>query len=385
MPEDIPAFGHPARRLWSFEPGIHYLNHGAFGATPIPVLQAQAEWRRRMEAQPTRFLTGELPGALRAAAEALAAYLGARPGSLAFVDNATAGVNAVLRSFPWCRGDGILIADRAYPAVRNLVDWVARRHDLEVSVARIPFPLSGEEEIVEAYLGAVTPCSRLAIVDQVFSALALVAPAARLVAALRERGLQVLVDAAHGPGMLDLDLSALDADWTTGNAHKWLFAPRGCAFLHCPGPAAASLQPPVISGLGGGEFPQSFDWVGTRDYSSWLAVTAALAFVQRLGAARYRCWLAEQVGAATQLLTARWGVAPPAPAALFAGMATLPLPWRGKADSAAAALLQERLWREQRIEVPVRAHDGGLWVRLSAQVYNDLSDYEALAAAVSEP
>jgi isopenicillin-N epimerase len=369
------------RRFWTLEAGMHFLNHGSFGATPAFVQAAQRDWQARMESQPVRFMTVELPAALRAAADALAAFVGTSGERVALVDNATSGIHAVLHSLGWEQGDELVIANHAYPAVRQLVDVVATRHGLRVVEASIPFPLSRREEIADAYLAVLSARTRLVLVDHVFSPLALVTPLAQVIDQCKARGVRVLVDGAHAPGMLPLALDPLGADWYVGNCHKWMFAAKGCGFVHASPQATAELHPVLASLNRGMGFPREFDWQGTRDYSAWLSLPAALDFLQALGVEHYRSYLYRLASAASASLCEAWGVALPAPQESFAAMVTLPFP----AESGGAASVDEarywhdRLWREHRIEVPVLAFNGRLWVRLSAQVYNELGDYQALS------
>ncbi len=378
----MAAPGHALRHLWALEPSMHFLNHGSYGATPRHVLAAQHQWRERMERQPVRFMSDELPPALCAARARLAAFMSTQPERLGLVENATAGVNAVLRSIDWQAGDELVLADHAYLAVRHTVQRLAECHGLVVRRVQFEFPLSGQETILEAYWSAITPRTRLVIVDHIFSTLAVQAPVAEIVAVCQPLGVRVLVDGAHAPGLLPLALDELGADWYVGNCHKWLLAPKGCAFLYASIAAAQDLHPAVISNFHDRGFPAEFDWQGTRDYSAWLAVTAALDFVEAFGAARYRQVLRGQAAEAAALLCRHWAVELPAPPGMFSAMVTLPLPGNEAPTEENAARWHDRLWAQWRIEVPVLAFNQRLWVRISAQIYNELSDYEALARAV---
>ena len=361
---------------------MHFLNHGSFGATPRHVLKAQDAWRARLERQPVRFMGAELPGALRATAARLAGFLGSTGERLALVENATDGVNAVLRSIDWRRGDEIVLANHAYRAVRHSIDFLARRHRLRVKLAQVEFPFGCVEHPAQAYCDAISARTRLAIVDHVFSPLAVVTPLAPVLQHCKRLGVALLVDGAHAPGMLPLSLDALGADWYVGNCHKWLFAPKGCAFLHVAQPNRVPVHPTVISNFHGSGFPLEFDWQGTRDYSGWLALGAALDFLDAFGVQRYRDFLRLQARQAARLLCAHWQVELPAPVDSFAAMVSLPLPGTEAATLDNAQRWHDRLWQEHRVEVPVLSLNGRLWVRISAQIYNDLSDYEALALAL---
>lgn len=373
--------GSELRKHWMLDPGIHFLNHGSFGATPREVLQAQQQYRDRMERQPVDFLVRQMPGELRAAADALARFLGAQGDDLAFVENATAGVNAVLRSYPWRAGDELLLSVYAYPAVQNLARFVAARCGIVVRTFDFAFPLI-EGEIVQRFSAALTPRTRMAILDHVSSPLAIVYPLPEMLALCRQHGVQTLVDGAHVPGMLPIAIASLGADWYIGNCHKWLFAPRGCGFLWAAPGARDFLQPPVVSLRMDEDFPASFDWVGTRDASAWLAITAALDFYQMMGGAAVPARLHANAMAAASALCEAWQIDLPATAAHLGAMVTLPLPLARPATQDEANRLRDQLWHQHRIEVPLFALKGCLWLRISAQLYNTLADYQALADAV---
>lgn len=382
------AFGASLRSEFLLEDGIVFLNHGSYGATPRVVLAAQDEWRARMERQPVHFMQRVLPGALREAAGVLAAFLGVSGDDLVFVENATAGVNAVLRGATLGPGDEVLTTDHAYPAIRNVLSFVCRQSGATLVEAPVPFPLSGDDQVVAAVAAALSPRTRLAVLDHVTSETATVMPIARLSALCRSQGVPLLVDGAHAPGMLDLDIAAVGADWYVGNAHKWLFAPKGCGFLWAAPARQPGLHPLVVShGLDQG-FTAEFDWVGTRDPSAWLTVRDALDFLnglgpKSLGAAAVRAHNRDLAAEAATLLSAAWNSEAGAPAAMRGAMATLRLPLSGTTPEAAAGF-HDRLIDEHAIEVPVLALGGSLWTRISAQVYNEIEDYARLARAVAK-
>lgn len=381
MPE--PDYGRRLLPLWLLEEDAVFLNHGSFGATPRAVLEAQTQWRTRMEQQPVRFMTRELPTALHASREKLGALLGACPADLAFVDNASSAVSTVLRSIDWRVGDEIVLSHQAYESVRQAVRYIADRHGVHARPARIPFPLENDDVIVDAYRAVLGPRTRLVIVDHVSSPTALVAPLSRIVALCREAGCAVLIDGAHAPGMLPLAIESLGVDWYTGNCHKWLFAAKGCAFLWTAPARQADTHPLCIAKGYGAGYRDEFDWTGTRDPSAWLALDAALEFHAGLGGAALSVRNHQQVIAAAQSLCAVWGVAMPAPPSLFGSMVTLPLPPRWPVSAEQAQQLHDRLWDAHRVELPVLAHNDRLWVRISCQAYNEPDDYACLARAVA--
>jgi isopenicillin-N epimerase len=381
-PENL-EFGRAARRHFLLEDGIAFLNHGSFGATPREVFQVQDRLRREMEAQPVRFLgRANLQPRLRQAAGELARYLRAEPEHLVFVENATAGANAVLRSFELAPGDEVLVTDHGYPAIRNAAAYVCRRAGARLVTVTLPFPLRSPGQVVTAVADGLTPRTRLVIFDLITSPSAAILPIAALSERCRAVGAAVLVDAAHAPGMIDLDLPSLGAHWVTGNAHKWLFAPRGCAFLWARDPAQPVVHPTVISHGFDQGFTQEFDWVGTRDVTAWLSIGAAIGFHQSMGGVALQRRNHELVGAAAELLAAAWrteiGVAEP----MRGAMAIIRAPVQSDGSAGTAAVLHDRLWRDHRIEVPVIPLAGRLWLRISAQAYNEIEDYQRLADAL---
>jgi isopenicillin-N epimerase len=374
-----PAYGAAARADWPLDPDVAYLNHGGYGVTPNAVLAAQAELRRRIEANPMRFMTRELPAAWRAAAAALAAHLGARGEDVVFVANATEGCNAVLRALDFRAGDEILVTDLAYGAVAKAVRYVAQRSGAAVVEAKIPLPLDDGAAIVAAVAARLGPRTRLVVLDHIASASALLLPVAELARLAHAAGARVLIDGAHAPGQVPFDVTATGADWYVGNCHKWLMAPRGCGFLWAPQAMQAELHPLAISHGYGAGFLAEFDWTGTRDPTPFLCVPAGIACHASFGGAALMARNHRLVLDGARLLAARWGTALGGPENAFAAMATVRLPVMETTHEAGLAL-QRRLAEEHRIEAAIVGQAGSLWVRVAAQAYNELADYERLAA-----
>jgi isopenicillin-N epimerase len=398
------------RSAWALDPSVVFLNHGAFGATPIAVLEAQRSWRDRLEAEPVRFLDRELEGHLDAARADLAAFVGADPDDLAFVPNATSGVATILRSLRFEPGDEILVTDHEYNAVLNAARHAAScdgasRDGARVVVAEVPFPIAAPDEVTAAVLARVTGRTRLAIVSHVTSPTALVLPIADIVAGLARRGVDTLVDGAHAPGMVPLALDGLGAAYYTGNGHKWLCAPKGVAFLHVRRDRQAGIRPLVISHGANARrtdrsrFRLEFDWTGTSDPSAVLALPVALAVLgsmvpggwPELMEANRRLALAGR-----DLLCGALRVAPPAPDAMIGSMAAVPLPAHDPpALPRGTGSLQAALVEVYGIEVPVTTwpvdavFEGeppvrSRLVRISAQRYNEPAQYAALADALRD-
>ena len=381
-PESWPADAPGLESEFELAPGLVYLNHGAYGATPRCVRAAQDRWRSRIEANPTAFFQGEYSALVREAAGAVAGFLGGRAADWVFVENATAGVNAVLASLTLRPGDEILTTTHAYGAVRNVLAHHAGRAGARLVEAALPLPAIDDDAVVAAVAAALNPRTRLAVFDHVTSSTATVLPAARLAALARAVGVPVLIDGAHAPGMLDLDVPAIGADWYVGNAHKWMFAPRGCGLFWTAPDRQAGTHPAVIShGLGRG-YAAEFDWIGTRDVTPWLTIADAVAFCHQLGAGRMRAWNRALAIEAAALLAQAWSTEAAAPPAMTGAMASLRLPLPPVADPASAARLRTALRTRFRIEAAVIPFAGELWLRISAQVYNRPEHYRRLAEAV---
>ena len=382
MPEGHSAAKAALRELWPLPRGLTFLNHGAFGLTPKPVLSAQARLKREMERDPPHFfdhhrLLPRLEAARRTAAEAL----GARVEDLVFVDNATTGANAVLQAFQLPPGAEIVTTDQVYPAIRN-----AARHRLGALAGRLieaplPWPAASDEEIVAGVEAALTTRTALAVFDLIAARGALRMPVERLCALCRGRGIPVLIDAAHGPGQLPLDLPALGADWVVGNLHKWFFAPRGCAVLWVRPDRAADLHPTVISHGYGGGLAVEFGWTGTRDVTAFLSAPAAIEFHRRLGGPALMERNRRLASDAAALLAQAWGTDVAGLPEQRWAMAAVRVPTDAEGEDA-ARLLHDRLLKRRRIQVPVFPFKGALWLRVSAQAYNEPSDYRRLAEAV---
>ncbi len=391
--------GASPRHHWRLAPEICFLNHGSFGACPRPVLEAQARYRDQLEQEPVRFFMREAPPLLAAARARLAAFLGAAADDLAFVPNVTTALNAVLWSVPLRAGDELLITDHEYNATKNIACVVADARDARVVVARLPFPCASEDVLVQAVLDAVTPRTRYAVLDHVTSQTALVLPIARLVQELQGRGVDVIVDGAHAPGMVPVALDDLGAAFYGGNCHKWLCAPKGAGFLHVRADRQSVVRPTVISHgasepvTGSGRFRIEFDWVGTVDPTPWLTVPDALDFIGSLdehgwpGVMRRNRALAV---AGRRRLAESLGVDLPCPDSMLGSMASLPLPlfpgFPTRPEGAAFAVdsLQDALFQEHAVEVPVMdcpAHPGRL-LRIALHLYNTIADCERLAAAL---
>ncbi len=378
----MPLLGKAVRHEWPLDWEFLSVNHGSFGAAPRVVLAAQQDWQRRMEAQPGRFMRAVLPDALRHAAARMGAFIGADGKDIAFVENATTGCNAVLRSLRLEPDDEIVVLTHGYGAVRNTVQYLTQRVGARMVEAEVPFPHPQADAIVANIAAVLTQRTRLAVVDHITSGSAIVLPLQRIVEQCHAAGVPVLVDGAHGPAQVPLNMRAISADWYTGNCHKWLCAPKGSAFLYAAPDRQQDLHPVTIShGLGGG-FIGEFDWTGTRDPSACLATGVAIDFHKRLGGEALMARNTALAADATSLLARRLNTEPGATGAMAGSMGVVRLPITGAATPERSAELRARLLAAG-TDAPTHVLAGGIWLRISAAAYNDIEDYERLGEIVA--
>jgi len=383
---------------WTIDPEVVFLNHGSFGACPIPVLEKQQELRARMERQLVQFFVRDYEELMIGARMALAAFVGSNVDDLVFVANATSAVNAVLRSLRFDSGDELLTTSHEYNACRNALEYAAGRAGASVVVADIPFPIDSPEAAIETILKHVTPRTRLALVDHVTSQTGLVLPIRRIVSELESRGVDTLVDGAHAPGMLNLDVAVIGAAYYTGNCHKWVCAPKGVGFLHVRRDRQGEVRPVVIShGANSSRndrsrFVEEFDWVGTDDPSAALCVGEAIRFMGGVlpgGWRDLRDRNRRLVLDGRRLVCDALGIGVPCPDEMIGSLASMRLP-PGSPEPPTSALygdpLQTRLLEGWGIEVPVIPWPAppDRLIRISAQLYNRIEHYEMLARALRE-
>jgi isopenicillin-N epimerase len=395
----MPDFGHELLAEFPLAPAGVYLNHGTVGVTPLVVMRRRAAILDEIERHPARFMLRDLmhldastaatPGAamprMREAASEVAAFLGCTADGLVFVDNATSGICAVLRSLVLEEGDEILLPDHAYGGVARAAAFIARERGARVATFSLPFPASTPQATIAAMSAAITSDTRVVLLDHVTSETALVMPLSEMAAACRARGVAVLVDGAHAPGAIELDIDALQVDWYVANLHKWSFAPRSCGILWAAPHRRSGLHPTVISwGVANDDWISEFDWTGTRDPSPWLAAPAGIRFMtDRLGTAAMRRHNHDLAWRGAIRLSSHWGTAFDTPENMIGCMAAVPLPAAiGPPDATTAQRIRDLLLFEHGIEIPILARAGSLWARLSAQVYNDDTDIARLADAI---
>ncbi len=371
----------PDASAWTLDPGLAYLNHGGFGAAPIPVLAAQRRWQRAMDRNPAGFFARDVAGLIDAVRVEVATFLHADQAGLVFTDNATTGMQTVIAQFRLAPGDEVVITDHCYPAVLAQLRRATETSKATVRTAVVPLPAQSQDVVVVAVLAELSERTRLVVIDHIASCSGLLFPVARIVAECRQRGIPVLIDGAHAPGQVPIDLAKLDPDFWVGNLHKWLCAPKSSAVLYAAARWRDTLRPLVAShGFADGYQP-AFDWTGTRDASALLAVPAALAFFAEIGWPAVWQHNNDLALAGARLVAASLGTEAPDADGLAAAMRLVRLPEPLEPD--AARRLEQRLLDQHGIVVPVTYYGGWQWLRLSAQLYNTTRDYERLATALA--
>ena len=386
----------PLKKHWSFDPDVIFLNHGSFGATPNQVMEEQTRIRAHLESDPVRFFEREAFGLMNEASEKLSDFLNADSDGMTFCQNATSGVNTVLRSLTLNQGDEIIIPNHSYQACWNAIDFVASRWGAKVVVVDLPFRCDSEEEIIEPLLGAITPRTVLAMIDTVTSPTGLRMPFEKLVEEFQLRGVDVLLDAAHGPGIVPMDLAKLDVAWVTGNCHKWLCSPKGSAFLHIREDKKKETKPLTIShghsaDLSSQEkFRFEFDWQGTRDLTAILCIPKSIETLKSIVSGGFDEIMEHNNSLALKarnLLCESLGTDPPTPDSMISAMATIDLPgtYSGGADIMGDPL-HNKLLDEFSIQVPVFPwpHHKMRYFRISAYLYNAIEEYEYLAEILQD-
>ena len=382
-----PVLADPSEHFL-LDPSIDFMNHGSFGARPIAVLEAQMRRRAEFESRPIEWLAPERRGGekLARARNALAPFIGAKPDDFVFVTNATGGVNAVIRSRRFEAGDELLTTTHVYNAVRQTMKHLAGRCGATYREVDVPLPLAGDDDVVRAIEAALTPRTRLLCIDHITSPTAIIFPVRRIVELCDSRRIDVLIDGAHAPGMIPLDIESIGAAYYTGNLHKWVCAPVGSAFLWICPDKQKGIHPTTISHFIDQGLQTEFGWQATRDITPWLCVEDALTWMGRLGWDRimqHNHQLATWVQA---MLCEKWKVrsATPLDGRMLGSMATVPLPGqdllRKKFETFRHA--STAIFERDRIEVPFIDWGGQWWARPCCQIYNRPVQYERLAAAV---
>ena len=380
---------------WTLDPKTVFLNHGSFGATPTAILDEQRRIRALMEEDPVRFFEREYLDLWDDARRALSEFVNADVDGMAFVSNATQGINTVLRSLRLQPGDEIIVPDHSYQACWNAVDFVTERSGAKTVVVEVPFRVEGPQEVLDIIMGAVTDRTVLALIDTVTSPTGMRMPFEELTVQLQSRGVDVLLDAAHGPGIVPLDLSELAPAYCTGNCHKWLCSPKGSAFLHIREDRKHLVRPLNIShgasfeGDAQEKFEFEFAWPGTQDPSPWMCIPKAIEYLGDLVEGGWPEIMRRNHALAIEgrgILCEALGTSPPFPDSMVSALASVEITTEGEVGpmSLEGDPFHNLLLDEYGIQVPVMPwrHHGVRYIRISAQLYNHEDEYRYLAEAL---
>jgi isopenicillin-N epimerase len=386
-----------AVRHWQLDESLTYLNHAQYGATPARVMRAQAQIRERMERDPTRFLKVDLEPMMDGVREKLGPFLGCSPADLGMMRNATYALCTILRNTPFKAGDEILITDQEYPSLQNELDRLQATQGVKIVKAVIPFPIASAHVVLERLMALLTPKTRMVMVSHITSASAMIYPVASIVREMNERGIDTVIDGAHSPGQIHVDLSAMRPTYFVGSGHKWLSGPKGIGFFYVRPDKQHLFRPLALSGRAHKVRPnralflRDYDYQGTDDYSAILTLPTA---IETMGSLLPGGWNAlmrhnhELALAGREIVCNALGIEPPSPTSMIGGMVTLPLPeapphLRNRPTCYDDAL-QDVLLERHRIVTPIWRLNGSdqRVVRFSAQLYNTLEQYELLGKAL---
>lgn len=372
---------------WLLDRKVAFLNHGSFGAVPRCVFVEQTRWRLRIEAEPVELLGRRAAALLEQARMPVGQWLGMAASDFGFVTNATEGINAVLQSITLRPEDELLTTTHVYHAVRQSMKHAARRAGAGYREIEIPLPVQSAGQVADLVLSGMTPATRLLVVDHITSPTAIIFPIERITAECAARGVDVLIDGAHAPGMVPLNVPATGATYYAGNLHKWACAPKGCGFLWVRPDRQSAIHPLIVSHYLGEGFAREFGWQGTRDISGWLSVPRAIAFMSEIGWEKIMAHNHAMAAWVQQMLCEAWDVGPisPADGTMLGSMVTVALPevLSGLTESE-AAVVQQTLYDEHRIEAPLMRWGGRTYMRPCCQIYNLAEEYERLAVAIKQ-
>jgi isopenicillin-N epimerase len=377
---------NPIKASFLLDPSIIFLNHGSFGACPRPVFEAYQAWQRELESQPVLFMGRKLSAYDQAARHKLGAYLHADPNDLAFISNVTYGVNVIARSLEFTPGDEILTTDHEYGACNATWEYACQKTGAIYKSQPIPLPVHSAEAVVEQFWQGVTERTRLIYLSHITSPTALRLPVEAICAKARQAGIMTMIDGAHAPGQLSLDLEALGADFYVGNCHKWMLSPKGAGFLHARPEVHHLIVPLVVSwayqvALKNNRL-HNLDyvrWTGTRDPAAQLSVSAAIEFMETHDWNKVQQVCHQLLQTAIQDICNLVEMKPlyPMDSDLFYQMGIAPLP-----PDIDLSMLKTRLYDEHRVEVPMVERNGQKFIRISVQGYNTKEDLENLVRAL---
>jgi isopenicillin-N epimerase len=393
MSRKLPAPSEYAQ-YWSLDPDAVFLNHGSFGACPHFVLEKQAQYLRQLESQPVRFLMREMEVLFDNARAAAARFVHADPEDLVFVQNATSGVNTVFRSLRFEPGDEILYTNHIYGACKRLLEFISEQTGAVLVEAVYDFPIASPDVITNAIIGKVTPRTRIALIDHITSATALIHPVETIVGELEKRGVDTMIDGAHALGSVPLNLNQLGAAYYTANCHKWLCSPKSAAILHVRSDKQKGIVPVVVShaGFNAEPFAERFFWPGTYDPTAAICVADSIEYMESLLPGGWQAVMERNhllCLESRDMICNLLEIEKPCPDSMLAGMATFPLPVSPDTTPVGYKSfepLQEFLFNEYNIEIPVWnwGSPSSRLIRIAVQLYNSPAQFRYFAEALIE-
>ena len=379
-------FGKSIRELWTLDDNVTYLNHGSYGATPLEIIKAAEKIQRELEREPVSFFADKFFDLLRYNAAELASFIGTTQGNIALLENATAAVNTVLRSIlPSLRNkDEIIINNHTYPAVKMACKYIADVSGCTIKEITLPYPQNSYDEWIDLYAHSINKSTKLIIIDHILYTTGAIAPVKEIAEIAREKNVPVLVDGAHVPGMIELNIDSLGVDWYTGNCHKWLFAPKGAAFLYTAPAQQNKTHPLSISYYYGESYTKEFDWTGTHNPASQLVISKAIDFHRRLGSTDIYNYMHKLVVEGRKKIADELNYDITIPDNMSGALAAIELYDIKPKKKDYVNELRKHFFKKYNIEVAFTEFDGRILLRLSAQIYNEISDYNKLTKALKD-
>ena len=365
-------------------PETTFLNHGSFGACAKPVYDNLLEWQKKMEAEPVKFFEEIIIDALKESRQALGDYINCPADDLVYFPNPTTAVNAVARSLKLELGDEVLSTSHIYGALDRSWEYICGEKKARFVKAKIPFSIQSKDEFLHCFYSAITDCTKAIFLSHITSMTAMKFPVEEVIQFAKEKKILTIIDGAHVPGHISLDIQKLDADIYTGACHKWMCTPKGVSFLYVRRELQENIHPLVVSwgweseNPGPSKFLDWHEWQGTRDMSAFLTIPVAIKFLEENNWLEVARKCREQVVHTRNEFLNLLNISPPCPDSWLGQMASIPLPIED------ADLFKNTLLKKYKIQVPIFKWEGNIYLRYSIQAYNAKSDVEKLLAAVEE-
>lgn len=374
------SLGRNIKKEWLLDEEITFLNNGSFGSVPKIILEEYEKLNRLIEKEPLEFFLRQYFPMIRESAKKLANFVGVSSEDLVFVENATAGVNTILSSITPLlnQDDEILYTNYVYPAVKNAIHYICKKTGAKAQEIIIPYPIEDNKIIINSIEEGLSRKTKIAVIDQIASSTSIILPIKDIVQICRANGTLILIDGAHSPGMIDLNIKDLNPDFFVGNCHKWLYTPKGTALLYCRKELQEFIHPLVISLDYEKGFTNEFDWVGTRNPASWLSVPKALEFYNSIGKQEIISYIHNLSIDASELLIQELNINMNLNRQLHGAMVSFPIENENISNKTNPNELRNLFYDKYRIEIPFFNFNGRILFRISAQIYNEFSDYEKL-------